>query len=493
MRANKWGTEGEKNRRNGITPHGPAHASAPRPLSRPWVPCSSFPSRPPALLDHRMYGMLLSSLYVGMDEAMNEAVLSFIFHELRNPSHDLGLLNEKLRDTMSSHKRLFERIGGAIQDQSLLKEIEANHAEFETCLDALVRTNHQLAAVLNDLMWFQRPTHSADLSVSQAEIPVGALVAEFTALLAKEHMEYEVTNHSSRHTIIADKQRIVQAVSKLVSNALKCAGDKIHIDLYTESGAAHHTSTGSGSGSGTGTSTSTSTSTSTGGVLCIVVKDEGPAIPANTAKAMFDAFKSISHHGEEKTYAAGLGLPIAQNICRAHKGKCSYERKVGQNCFKATFTLGTAASHPATPPPESSGTTNARGSLDAPPPESPTQPTTCVIVDDSAVARKMMAGRMRALGVSVTNEFRNGVGVAQYCTANPPSFVVLDREMPEQCGLKTAVELREAKYAGPIIAVTGSTTDNEVEEFKAFGANVVIPKPASALDVLDAFMRLSHH
>ena len=376
----------------------------------------------------------------------------------------MNLVVEDLRRLVSSRTCLFERVGGLIRDPTVLGEIDANRAEFETCLDALAHTNQRLTTVLDDLLLFHRTTQSTELDMCSAVLAVDVLVAEINALLARGSVEYEVTNHSSRRTIIADMQWVMQAVTKLVSNALACARGKVCVDVDVESDTANETS-----------------------VLCIVVKDDGPTIPPSIAKAMFDPFKSISHHSSEKmSYPGGLELPTALNICRAHNGGCSFERQVGRNCFRATFTLGTEESRPITNPHGLTGlTVLARGSSK--------QPTTCVLVDDSALARKMMARRMGDLGVSVTNQFENGIGVAQYCTAHPPSFVVLDREMPEQGGLETAVELREAKYTGPIIAVTGSVTDKEVEEFTACGASVVLPKPTSAVDIVNAFAAASHH
>lgn len=67
--------------------------------------------------------------------------------------------------------------------------------------------------------------------------------------------------------------------------------------------------------------------------LCIRVIDNGPGVPRNMIKKVFEAFYTTKDTG------TGLGLAICQNLSKKISGNLSYEeRKIGA-CFKLTMPL----------------------------------------------------------------------------------------------------------------------------------------------------------
>jgi signal transduction histidine kinase len=71
------------------------------------------------------------------------------------------------------------------------------------------------------------------------------------------------------------------------------------------------------------------------GVVRFAVRDRGPGIPAADRRAVFDRFHRIPSDTHE-VKGAGLGLPLALAIARAHGGTIRLESEVGRG---STFTL----------------------------------------------------------------------------------------------------------------------------------------------------------
>ena len=57
-----------------------------------------------------------------------------------------------------------------------------------------------------------------------------------------------------------------------------------------------------------------------GGAARIVVRDDGPGLPAVDHERPFEPFVSLDGHG-----GSGLGLPIARRIAQVHGGDLAYE------------------------------------------------------------------------------------------------------------------------------------------------------------------------
>ena len=69
------------------------------------------------------------------------------------------------------------------------------------------------------------------------------------------------------------------------------------------------------------------------------VRDEGPGIPRELHRRIFDKFFRVSESGDE---GAGLGLSIAREIVLAHGGKVGVKSEKGQGC-EFFFTLPATA------------------------------------------------------------------------------------------------------------------------------------------------------
>ena len=106
-----------------------------------------------------------------------------------------------------------------------------------------------------------------------------------------------------------------------------------------------------------------------------------------------------------------------------------------------------------------------------------------LIVDDSAMIRKMMTQLVRNLG-HATEEAADGaaaVSLIKESMADPSRHydaILLDNQMPIMQGKDAARIIREELgYKGLILGVTGNALDEDVKEFIDHGADQVILKP----------------
>ena len=75
-----------------------------------------------------------------------------------------------------------------------------------------------------------------------------------------------------------------------------------------------------------------------GGVITLLVEDDGPGIPLAELDRVFQPFHRVEPSRNNETGGMGLGLPIARNILRAHGGDICLSNRPTQGA-RATVTL----------------------------------------------------------------------------------------------------------------------------------------------------------
>lgn len=104
--------------------------------------------------------------------------------------------------------------------------------------------------------------------------------------------------------------------------------------------------------------------------------------------------------------------------------------------------------------------------------------TTCLIVDDSKVVRKLARKIVEPLGFEIT-EAEHGADALEQCNKSMPDLILLDWYMPVMSGLEFIRELR-ATDAGQKPKVVFCTTENDynkILEAISAGADEYVMKP----------------
>lgn len=126
-----------------------------------------------------------------------------------------------------------------------------------------------------------------------------------------------VLEQAGEGMLVADRQRLTQALMQLAENAVRHAGSKQPIAIGSAFADGH---------------------------ARIWVRDQGPGIDPDEQRRLFDRF--TRGRGDDRS-GAGLGLAIVKAIAESHGGRVEVESRPGKG---ATFTIVVPVRHPGNEP-----------------------------------------------------------------------------------------------------------------------------------------------
>lgn len=208
---------------------------------------------------------------------------SMVSHELRSP---LGVIKEGIN-------LILEGLAGDINDEQ------------RDLLDTAKRNTDRLGRLIKNVLDFQR-IDSGKIGFDIRENNINEVVLEVNkamSLLAKEKgLDLAVDADDSIPRIELDKDKIIQVLTNLVSNAIKhTEKGNITISTKQEDNTVH-----------------------------VIVRDTGTGIKAEDMQKLFQAFKQLDSTRDKKRGGTGLGLAISKEIILAHKGKIWAESEAGK-------------------------------------------------------------------------------------------------------------------------------------------------------------------
>ena len=168
--------------------------------------------------------------------------------------------------------------------------------------DELDRMNR----IVNDLLLLAKAKQPDFLDLATVDLSnlTGELLAKATAI-APRNWQMEAM---ARGVIVADRQRLTQAIMQLAQNATEHTGTSADITLG---------------------------SAIADGRARLWVRDSGPGVPLEDQQRIFQRFARTAH-GRRGSEGAGLGLAIVRAIAEAHHGTVEVQSIPGAG---ATFTV----------------------------------------------------------------------------------------------------------------------------------------------------------
>jgi signal transduction histidine kinase len=137
-------------------------------------------------------------------------------------------------------------------------------------------------------------------------VDVAALTDELATKAAGLAQREWVVESRGRGLVVADRQRLTEAMLQLAENAAKHGGDgPIRIGSSVDAAGAR-----------------------------LWVRDEGPGIPLADQERIFERFERGGNGA--RVAGSGLGLPIVQVIAEAHGGRVELDSATGRG---VTFTI----------------------------------------------------------------------------------------------------------------------------------------------------------
>ena len=174
-------------------------------------------------------------------------------------------------------------------------------------VDLIRKNSQELTEIVDDLLVAARGD-SATESIETQPLDPASEVTAVAATLEDLPGETVVKGHAS--LALADPTRFRQIMRNLLTNATRYGGDSVWVEL--EDGPAS---------------------------VAIAVCDDGPGVPNDLAKKIFEPYVSAHEKGEQPQ-ALGLGLAISRRLARLMAGDVTYSRSEGVTRF--TLTLAKA-------------------------------------------------------------------------------------------------------------------------------------------------------
>jgi Na+/proline symporter/nitrogen-specific signal transduction histidine kinase len=246
-------------------------------------------------------------------DRLKDDFMSSVTHELRTPLASIRAFSEILHDDpeieIGERKRFLgilvsetERLSRLVNQVLDLAKIESGHAD-----------------------WLIETVDLREI-IEQSVAATGQLIAARGADLVVDLGDRANESQVKPALVLADRDRLIQVLVNLLSNAAKFTPAKdgrVEVRL-----------------------------TGTGGSLWVCVSDNGPGIPEEELEVVFEKFRQASGGGE-KPIGTGLGLPISRQIVENFGGRIWAESSIGKGATLC-FELPAYSSEPSQPPGASS-------------------------------------------------------------------------------------------------------------------------------------------
>lgn len=115
-----------------------------------------------------------------------------------------------------------------------------------------------------------------------------------------------------------------------------------------------------------------------------------------------------------------------------------------------------------------------------------------LVVDDSAIMRKVIIGILNGLNIPTENITQAGDGseAVSLASSNQFNIILMDWNMPNMLGIDAVKVIRDSGNKTPILMVTTEGEKTNVVKAIQAGANNYLVKPFNAEDLRDKFEQL---
>ena len=218
--------------------------------------------------------------------------VSTVSHELRTPLTSIRSLSETLFTAREMPRDRQEQLLAIIAEES---------QRLSRMINQLLDLSRIEAGKME---WRLEPLDLADV-VAHA-VQANRSLFEGKAISLTAHI-------GGRPQVLADRDKIIQVLTNLLSNAAKFTlpGKRVEVRTFQD-----------------------------GAQAVVEVEDTGTGIPPGQIEAIFEKFRQVGDTLTAKPEGAGLGLPISREIVHSHGGSLTVRSTPGQgSCFRVTLPV----------------------------------------------------------------------------------------------------------------------------------------------------------
>ena len=363
---------------------------------------------------------------------------------------------EKLETMLEQQKEMFAIIGHELRTPVATVKMLTSDSDTQDRdkLEQINEISDNLLHVLEDLRVVIAPERALAAKRSERDNPVRVVTRALSSLegLLRDHgLNLELQLPENRTELFSfHTQALRQSTTNLVKNAaLHSSGTRILVTL---------------------TLTPRSVDRAT---LNLRVEDDGQGIPDHLRDSVFEAFK----RGDTQADGSGLGLFIVNNMAYLMGGTLTYSQSsMGGAAFELSLPIFRAEAEQ----PDINHQPTERLSLDG---------LRVLFAEDDAMLRMLTTKLLTKAGAQVDG-YENGRLALEAFSPEKYDLVITDLMMPELNGHELTRAIRTQSKEVIIIAVTAAVLGTETEQFNREGANLVLPKPITTANLIEALNEL---
>jgi PAS domain S-box-containing protein len=348
----------------------------------------------------------------------------------------------------------------AILGYSDLLEMREPREDQTEAISAVQEASGHLLSLVNDVLDIARIEAGRE-TFSLEPVALEAIIEECVRLVAPSALSHHnkvsrVLGDCANAYVLADRQRLVQALLNLLSNAVKYSGDGAHIfvEASRESG-------------GDGSDPHSGPAPVPGEWIMLAVRDTGPGFGPEEKARLFQPFERL---GAERTSVpgTGLGLALTRKLVEGMDGQIGVESEPGVG---STFWIRLARS--AAPPKP-----RARRKQLVAIPVLAYQRTVLYVEDNLATIGLMEEVFSMRPQIHLLTAMQGGLTL-ELAREHHPDLIVLDQHLPDMSGDQVLAQLRSDKRTAgiPVVMCSADATERRRKQLLDAGAYAYLTKP----------------
>lgn len=179
-------------------------------------------------------------------------------------------------------------------------------ADRERLASHVAREAGRASRLIDDMLMMARVDRGLDLDLVPVDLSQIVLAEVERHRLRRPGLDLRADVQGAGSLVLADADRLAQVIGNLVDNAARATGGAGHVALTV---TMPHDS-----------ATSTHIHDESDSTVSVIVADDGPGVPEADRERIFDRLVRLDAGRDHASGGAGLGLPIARGIARAHGG-----------------------------------------------------------------------------------------------------------------------------------------------------------------------------
>lgn len=365
--------------------------------------------------------------------------------ELDEARHGAERANQAKSDFLSRMSHELRTPMNAVIGYAQLLEMRSDDPKTLESARAILKGGRHLLGLINEVLDLAR-IEAGKLAVSMEPVPVKGAIVHALELLTPAaeargiKIEFLSEPDESVH-VMADRQRLIQVLLNLLSNASKFNRLGGRIEIRCSQGSS--------------------------GKVRIEVTDTGHGIEEKSQSALFQPFERL---GNESVEGTGLGLALSRSLMKLMGGTIAL---VSTSEAGTTFALelNVAASPTASLAPSDDQCQPKVGE--------PGGRLRIVYIEDNLSNLQLLETVFEDIGgIELISAMQASVGLS-LVKDHVPDLVLLDLHLPDAHGFDVLQELKaDPKTAQiPIVVISADATENQIKRLMKAGAKSYLTKP----------------